>query len=164
MENQFNNGQSALTILRIFDAPLNRVWEAWTNPEELKKWWGPKDFTCPHSEMDFRVGGKYLSCMKGPDGKEYWSTGIYKEIAPFEKIVAGDSFADERGNVVPASYYGMGELPLELEIEISFNELKSGKTEMILRHSGLPEGEMREMTRQGWNQSFDKLEESLKII
>ena len=66
--------KKALSITRIFDAPRELVWKAWTNPEMFRKWWGPKGFTCPVSRIDFRVGGKYLSCMRGPDGKDYWST------------------------------------------------------------------------------------------
>ena len=63
--------QHELVIHRVFDLPVNKVWKALTEPEEFKKWWGPKDFTCPSSKMEAKVGGKYLSCMKGTYGKEY---------------------------------------------------------------------------------------------
>ena len=72
--------KDALTIIRVFDAPRGLVWEAWTEPENVKLWWGPKDFTSPVNKIDLRVGGKYLSCMRSPDGKDYWSTGVYREI------------------------------------------------------------------------------------
>jgi uncharacterized protein YndB with AHSA1/START domain len=79
-----------------------------------------------------------------------------------ERIVLTDSFADEQGNVVPASYYGMGEdFPQELEVTVTLEEV-GDKTRMTLRHAGMPEGEMREQTRAGWNESFDKLAESLR--
>ena len=150
-----------LTITRIFDAPRERVWKAWTDPEFLKKWWGPKNFTAPVIKIDFRVGGKYLSCMRGPDGKDYWSTGVYREIVPLEKLICTDSFADEKGNRVPASHYGMtGHWPLELLVTVTFEEL-GGKTKMILRHEGIPSGVMRELTETGWSESFDKLAESI---
>lgn len=151
-----------LKITRTFDAPLQKVWDAWTKPEYYKKWWGPKDFTCPYSEIDFRVGGKYLHCMKANDGKEYWSTGIYKEIDPMEKIVCTDSFADEKGNAVPASYYGMGDdFPMELKVLVTLKELE-GKTQMNMEHVGFPQGDMIEQAKIGWNESFDKLAKSLK--
>ena len=151
--------KNELTITRIFDAPRENVWRAWTTPEEMKKWWGPKYFTVPVSKIDLRVGGKYLSCMRGPDGKDYWSTGVYREIAPMERIVATDSFADEKGNIVPASHYGMGEdFPLELLVTVTFEEL-GNKTKMILRHEGIPAGMMHELTETGWSESFDKLAE-----
>lgn len=150
-----------ITITRIFDAPRERVWKAWTEPEAVKKWWGPKNFTAPVSEIDLRVGGKYLSCMRGPDGKEYWSTGVFREIVPFERLVLTDSFADEKGTVVPASHYGMtGDWPLELLVTVTFEDI-GGKTKMVLRHEGIPSGMMRELTETGWSESFDKLAEHI---
>jgi len=53
-----------LVIERVFDAPVARVWKAWTDPEQVKKWWGPKIFTAPLVSIDFRVGGTYLYCMQ----------------------------------------------------------------------------------------------------
>jgi len=153
------NNKEALTITRWFDAPRELAWKAWTEPERMKKWWGPQYFTAPVINIDFRVGGKYLSCMRGPDGKEYWSTGDYREIVPPERLVMTDHFADEKGNVVPASHYGMiGEFPLELLVTVTFETIGS-KTKMVLRHEGIPEGMMKEMTKAGWSTSFDKLAE-----
>lgn len=150
-----------LVITRTFDAPRESVWNAWTDPEQVKKWWGPKDFTAPVSKIDLRVGGKTLNCMRGPDGKDYWSTGVFREIVPNEKLVMTDSFSDPQGNPVPASQYGMeGDWPNELLVTVKFEE-SNGKTKMTLQHAGLPE-EAREMCEAGWNESFDKLAESLK--
>src|SRR5690242_8633745 len=94
-----------LTIVRYFDAPISAVWKAWTEPEAFKKWWGPKNFTCPVCEIDLRVGGKYVACMRGPEG-DFWITGTYLEIEPNRKLVYTDNFADEQGNIVEASHYG----------------------------------------------------------
>ncbi len=158
-----NQNRKELTITRIFDAPRELVWKAWTEPERVKRWWGPKDFTAPFSTLDFRVGGAYLNCMRSPDGKDYWSTGVYQEIVPMERIVYTDSFADEKGNVVPATHYGLSaDHPLEMLVTVTFEEEK-GKTKMTLRHAGLPPGTMSDMANAGWNQSFDKLAESLKM-
>jgi len=150
-----------ITISRVYDAPRELVWKAWTDPEHFKRWWGPKVFTTPFSKIDLRVGGKYLSCMRGPDGKDYWSTGVYREIVPNERIVLTDSFADEKGNIVPASHYGMtGDWPLEMLVTVTFEEL-GGKTKIILRHEGIPSGMMSELTEAGWSESFDKLADSI---
>src|SRR6267378_2706264 len=62
---------TALVITRVFDAPREQVWNAWTDPEQFKKWWGPEHFTAPVSEIDLRVGGTYFNCMRSPDGKDY---------------------------------------------------------------------------------------------
>jgi uncharacterized protein YndB with AHSA1/START domain len=150
-------------IERIFDAPRERVRQAWTVAEQLKRWWGPKEFTAPYAKIDLRVGEKYLFSMRSPEGKEYWSIGVYHEIVPMAKIVATDNFSNEKGNIVPPSLYGMnGDWPEELRVTVIFEEEPSGKTKMTLRHVGIPEGENREGARQGWNQSFGKLAESLR--
>ena len=151
-----------LLITRIFDAPRELVWHARTNPEHLMRWWGPKDYTSPACKLDFRVGGTYLFCMRSPEGQDFWTTGEYQEIIPLERIVFTDCFADETGNVVPAAYYGMGDdFPMELLVTVTFEDL-NGKTKMTLQHVGLPAGAHREGAQQGWNESFDKLAESLK--
>lgn len=154
-----------LVITRVFDAPRDLVWKAWTEPERTMRWWGPKNFTAPVSKIDLRVGGAYLSCMRGagPDGvvRDFWSTGVYREIVPQKRLVCTDSFADEKGNVVPASHYGMEEdFPLELLITVTFEET-GGKTTMTLLHEGMPAGQMRELSETGWNESFDKLADYL---
>jgi uncharacterized protein YndB with AHSA1/START domain len=94
-----------LVIERIFDAPRELAWRAWTDPERMKRWWAPKDFTAPHITIDLQVGGKYVFCMRGPDGNDFWSTGVYREIVPMERIVCTDCFADEKGIAVPATHY-----------------------------------------------------------
>jgi uncharacterized protein YndB with AHSA1/START domain len=156
------SAEQEIVITRVFDASREQVWKTWTDPEHLVRWWGPKDFTAPACTIDLCVGGKYLFCMRSPEGQNYWSTGVYREIVEPERIVCTDSFADEQGNVVPATHYGMGtDIPLELEVTVTLEE-HDGKTKMILRHVGIPAGEMSDMTRAGWNESFDKLAESLK--
>jgi uncharacterized protein YndB with AHSA1/START domain len=146
-----------LILTRVFDAQSTSVWKAWTDPEWVKLWWGPKGFTSPACSIDFRVGGKYLFCMKSADGLEFWSTGVYQEIVPLARIIFTDSFANEMGNVVPSTYYGLSsDFPLELHVTLTFQE-SAGRTAMTLEHVGLPPGEMAELTRDGWNESFDKL-------
>jgi uncharacterized protein YndB with AHSA1/START domain len=155
-------GGTEITITRVFDAPRERVWAAWTEPEQAMRWWGPKAYTAPACRIDLRVGGAYLLCMRSPEGQDYWSTGIYREIVPFERLVCTDSFADERGNVVPASHYGMeGDFPLELQVTVTFED-QGGKTVMTLRHEGFPPGPMSDLTAASWNESFDKLAEAVR--
>lgn len=150
-----------LVFERVLDAPRERVWQAWTDPEHMKQWWGPKDFTAPFMESDFREGGKYLWAMRGPDGQEYWSTGTFNEIVPPERLVITDSFADEKGNVVPPSHYGMeGDQPREGRITVTFEELDD-KTKLTVRHAGMAPSDTNEMVEQGWNETLDKLAASL---
>ncbi len=155
-----------ICITRIFDAPLAKVWKAWTDPEQVKEWWGPKDFTAPHVKTDFRVGGKYLYAMHGPAGSEFdkdmWSGGEYKEIIPMKKIVASDYFSDETGKKVSPKEYGMpGDWPEEMLVTVTFEELPDGKTKLTLLHEGHP-AEMADMAHAGWNQSLDKFTAALR--
>lgn len=154
-----------ILITRIFDAPVERVWKAWTDPVEAMKWWGPKDFTSPMCKIDLRVGGKYLFCMHGPAGspfdKDMWSAGEYKEIVPMKKIVATDHFADEKGNYVSPKDFGMpGEWPDEMIVTTTFESLPGNKTKLTLEHLGHPV-EMEKDATMGWNQSLDKFAAAL---
>jgi len=151
-----------VVITRIFDAPRELVWRAWTEPEHFMRWYGPKGFTSPVCKIDLRVGGVHLNCMRSPGGQDFWYTGIYREIIPMERLVYTDSFADEKGNRVPPSHYG---IPAEWESENLVTvtlEDQEGKTKMTLRHAGVPSGEMSDGAQAGWNEAFDKLAESLK--
>ncbi|HEX6281704.1 MAG TPA: SRPBCC domain-containing protein [Nitrososphaera sp.] len=99
-----NTNEHELIITHVFDAPRELVWKGWTDPERVKRWWGPKGFTAPFCKTDLQVGGVFHYCMRSPEGKDYWNTGAYPEIVEPERMVCTDSFADEEGNVVPASH------------------------------------------------------------
>ncbi len=150
-----------VVITRTFDAPRELVWKAWTEPERFMRWWGPKIFTSPECQIDLRVGGRFLWCMQWPDGRRNYTTGEYREIVTFQRLVYVTSFADADGNAVPASHYGMpDDGAFEMTVTVTFEE-QDGKTAMRLTHAGLPSG-MGESSSQGWNESFDKLEASLR--
>ena len=150
--------QNVLVIERVFNAPVDRVWDAWTDPEKMKIWTGPKGFTAPVIKQDFRVGGKYLTCMQAPDGQRFWSTGVYKEIIEHEKIVATDSFADEDGNVVNPTDIGMpADFPREMLLTVLFEALPDGNTKLTIRQEGMPASIAKD-AHADWNGSLDKLE------
>jgi len=90
--------EQQLTITRILDAPRELVFQAWTDPKLVAQWWGPRGFTAPVCELDARPGGSILIHMRGPDGKVYPMTGVYREILPPERLVFVSSALDETGN------------------------------------------------------------------
>jgi len=94
-----------LVISRVFDAPRELVFKAWTEPEHLVRWWGPKGHTTPYCEIDLRPGGVMHHCMRSPEGRDVWSKGVFREIVVPERIVLTDSFADAQGNVVPPTHF-----------------------------------------------------------
>lgn len=153
--------EQGVVITRIIDAPREDVFSAWTEPEQVKEWWGPTGFTTPFCEIDLRVGGVFHSCMRSPEGRDYCGKGIFQEIKPPERLVFTDTFVDKQGNQVPATYYDMSEsFPDELLIRVTFEEL-DGKTKLTLEHIGLPPGEDRDMAEEGWSESLDRLEDYL---
>ncbi len=136
-----------LEITRIFDAPRELVWKAWTNPEYVKQWWGPQGFTSPACKIDLRVGGEYLCCMKAPDGSEYWTGGEYVEIVAPERIVSQLFYANEHGKIPAAD-------PNDVEVRdvVTFEEYGNGQTKMTFKRNYWDEGE-----DEGMKQIFDKL-------
>jgi uncharacterized protein YndB with AHSA1/START domain len=152
--------QKTISIERVLNLPLRVVWKAWSDPECFKKWWGPKDFTCPTSLIDFKNGGENFSSMKGPDGKEYWTIANYKEIIPYKKIQYEDSFVNFKGHEVPPSFYDLPGDWSEVNVTVTFEGM-NGKTNMTVHQTGIPK-EMVEYCFQGWQSSLDKLEDTLK--
>jgi uncharacterized protein YndB with AHSA1/START domain len=149
-----------MTITRVFDAPVDLVWKAWTDPKYVMQWWGPNGFTSPVCKMDFRVGGRSLCCMKSPDGQEFWNAIEYHEIVPHEKIVSSMYFADANGNKVEPEAYGIDHEAIEGAYDVTlFEDLGNGKTK--LTHIGNEPMESAKNSGQleGWNQIIAKIEE-----
>lgn len=148
--------ENEILITRLLDGSRDLAWKVWTEPEFIMQWWGPKHFSSPSCRIDCRVGGTYLYCMRSPEGRDYWSTGRFREVKAPERIVCTDSFADENGTIVPPAYYGMSpEIPPESLITVVFEGL-TGQTRLTLRHAGFPPGEQQDLARAGWNESLDK--------
>jgi len=154
------NSKDAIVIERIFDAPVDLIWQMWTEPEHFKNWYGPKGFTVPVAEMDVCVGGKHLICMASPDGSmKMWTTGEYKEVFPDKRLVYTDSPADENGNVVSPSAMGMPDgYPATTEVTVLLEDL-GGRTKMVMTHAGVPADSG---ANEGWEQAFDKLADYFK--
>lgn len=82
-----NNDNRTMRIERTFNAPIELVWQVWTEPDHIKNWWGPNGFTNTIKTMNVREGGEWLFTMHGPDGTNYANRSVYKEIVPHKKIV-----------------------------------------------------------------------------
>ena len=150
-----------LVITRVFDAPRELVFKAWTEPERLMRWWAPKGCTTPYLRIDPRVGGVFHYCMRLPEGRDIWGIGVYREIVEPERIVYTDAFADADGNPVSPAHYGMSPShPPETLVTVTFAE-QEGKTMLTLRHSIPKSVEEWEGTQQGWTEMFDRLAEEL---
>ena len=150
--------EGEIVLSRVFHAPRTAVFAAWTEPERLVRWWGPNGFTTPVARIDLRPGGVFHTCMRSPDGQDFWSRGVYREVVVPERIVSTDTFADADGNIVEPTQYGMSaSWPREALVTLTFEE-HDGKTTFTLRHAvpGAAASEI-EMCRQGWTESLDRL-------
>ena len=148
--------EGEIMIARLYDAPRELAWRVWTEPGLIMQWWGPKGYTSPLCRNDLRVGGTYLYCMRSPGGQDYWTTGTYREVVRPERIVCTDSYADEKGIIVPATYYGMSpDIPGERLLSVTFRE-QAGRTRLTLKYNGIPPGEENDLARSGWHETLDK--------
>lgn len=119
-----------IRVERDFEAPLARVWAAWTESHWLDQWWAPKPWQAKTKKMDFSEGGYWLYVMIGPDGTKMWSRADYKSIIPLKTFSGQDAFCDEEGNIddkFPTSYWTVDfiekQSSTKIYIEILFNEL-----------------------------------------
>jgi len=153
----------ALVIERIFDAPRGLVWRAFTTPEHVARWWGPRGFTTRVEELDLSPGGRTLYVMVGPDGTEYPASGVFLEIEPPRRIVSTDEFGDGYEAAHP-------DLPQGMVITYLFDEVGDGgeKTRLTLRITH-PTAEDRRKHEEmgvvaGWGSSFDCLDDHLAAL
>jgi uncharacterized protein YndB with AHSA1/START domain len=156
------NNLEEFVITRVFDAPRDLVWKAFTEPQRLKEWWGPKGVTIVESKMDLRPGGSYHYAMRTPDGNTMWGKFVYREITPPSRMVFVSSFSDEAGGVT--RHPMAPNWPLEMLSTFLFEE-ESGKTRFTVRWSPLNATEEERATfvaghasmQQGWGGTLDKL-------
>ncbi len=158
------NSKKAVVIERIFEAPIELIWQMWTQPDHFKKWYGPKGFTVPVADLDVRVGGKRLVCMEmqTPDRTmKMWTTGDHTEVVPNQRLVYTESPADEEGNVVSPAAMGMPEgYPAMTEVTVVLEDL-GGRTKMVMTHAGIPADSPG---ASGWEQAFAKLAEHIEAV
>jgi uncharacterized protein YndB with AHSA1/START domain len=149
-----------MVITRVFDAPRELVWKAWTDPKYVMQWWGPKGFTSPVCKMDFRVGGKYLICTRTPDGQEFWHGGEYHEIVPHEKIISSMYFSDSEGNKVEPAQLGIEHEAIEGAHDvILFEDIGNGQTKLTFIGNEPMESAKNSGQLEGMNQVLDKVAE-----
>lgn len=153
-----------IVVKRIIDAPLALVWKAWTDPELVKRWWGPKDYTSPSAKIDLRVGGKFVFCMRAPleqGGGDSYTAGVYKQIVPMELLEFTQGLADKDGNRIDPAQLGMPpDFPEEICTTVAF-KTKSDMTEITITEYDWPVGQMMVYSLAGMHQSIDKLAETL---
>ncbi len=156
-------------ITRVFDAPRDLVWKAWTEPEHLAEWWGPKGCTVRVVKLDVRPGGMFHYAMQFKPGHDMWGRFVYREIAAPSRLVYVSSFSDEKGGITRAPFSQLNDTwPLEVLNTLTLSE-RGGKTTITLRGAPINATEeerkmfasMFASMQQGFGGTFDKLAEYL---
>ncbi len=141
-----------LRITRVFQAPREIVFKAWTTPAMLEKWFGCSAFTTTFAEADVRVGGEWRVGMRSPEGDNYLAFGVYKAIRPVEHLALTHQWSRMTANVNPANH----------ETLVTVDLFKEGNgTRMEFRQTGLATEASRDSHVGGWGDSFDALAEVL---
>jgi uncharacterized protein YndB with AHSA1/START domain len=145
--------ERVLGITRIFDAPRHLVFKAWTEPGHLVHWWGPRGFTSTILVNDVRPGGTYRVHMRGPEGDDHWSQGVYREVVEPERLVMAGAWTDADGK--PTSP--------ETLLTVTFEE-QQGKTKLTLHQAVFESVTVRDEHRGGWTSSLDRLADYLATV
>ncbi len=144
-------GEGSVKIVRVFDAPRDLVWQAWTDPKMLAQWFGPRGFTSSVPQWELRVGGALRIVMHGPDGNDYPMKGVFTQVKPPERLAYTNIALDGDGNHL-----------LEGDTTVSLSD-SGGKTTMVLTSHMVGRvpfaPQMLAGMEAGWTQSIDKLEE-----
>jgi uncharacterized protein YndB with AHSA1/START domain len=139
-----------LHMQRVFDAPRELLWAAWTRPEMLVLWLGPAEWPAISTTQDLRVGGQWRAGLKRADGDDLlWQSGIYREVTPPERLVFTFKWED-------ASHEDGA--PAETLVTVVFSALPDGRTRMDFTHEGLKSAESLSGHKQGWTSTFDRLQ------
>jgi uncharacterized protein YndB with AHSA1/START domain len=167
MKNAAHSSPDEFVISRVFDAPRELVWKAWTEPDRLMKWFGPKGVTMPRCKMDFRPGGIFHYCMLTPEGKEMWGKWVFREIEAPARLVLVSSFSDSAGGITRHPLNA--QWPLETLSTTTF-ESQGDKTRLTIHWTPVNATTEEQATfaqsqasmQQGWGGTMEQLENYLK--
>jgi len=143
-----NTSECILRLVRHYPHPKERIFAAWTRPEQLVKWWGPKGVRIPHCQMDLHVDGGWETTMRNADGSEFFVSGKYLEITPSTRLVFTWAWRNDdiRGH--------------ETTVTVEFEEKDNG-TKLTLTQELFESIEARRLHNEGWVSSLDCLSEHL---
>lgn len=157
------------SLIRVFDAPRALLWTCWTEPGHVSRWWGPKPFTCPVSEIDARVGGTFRLVVRSPGGDDYAMSGIFREIVPQQKFVKEDDVSEHSEawhDMVDPDRRGQGKRRIDILTTVTFEDqaTEEGMGTKITIYTRLPSVTIRDNfasfgLKEAWDSSFGKLDD-----
>jgi uncharacterized protein YndB with AHSA1/START domain len=160
------SAERVLVISRVFNAPRELVWKAFTDPEQMNQWWGTRGLTTRVHRLDPRPGGTFIYSQRTAEGKETWGKWVYREIVAPERFTVVNSSTDESGNPVPPPFNPAW--PLEMLTTATFTE-RGGRTTLEIWTTPLNATESqrrafdegRKFMEGGFNATLDRLDEYL---
>jgi uncharacterized protein YndB with AHSA1/START domain len=138
-----------LVITRVFDAPRDVVFQAWTEPGRVARWWGPQGFVTTYCDMDIRPGGAFRVCMRSPEGAEHWKQGVYREVVEPERLVFTFAWEDADGNPTHQTL-----------VTVSFAE-EGSRTKLTLHQAVFETVARRDEHQRGWTSTLQRFAEYL---
>lgn len=144
-------------VTRVFDAPVEQVWQAWTDSAFVHQWWGPNGFTAPIAEMDVREGGTSRVSMRSPEGHEMYNTWSYDRVIPLERLEFFMAFADADWQRKSPAELGLPpDIPAPVRHLVTFTRAGQ-KTELTVTEFGYTSPQTLEMSKLGLEQCLDKM-------
>lgn len=154
-----------IVVTRIIDAPVELVWRAWTDPEYVKRWWGPQGYSSPFCKIDLREGGNFVFAMQAPKeqgGQVSYVSGTYRRIVPQERLEFTQGLSDQDGNPVDPVQVGMpADFPKEIPTTVTFKSMRCDMTKLTVTEHDWTPSQMYVYSVAGLNQTIDKLAESI---
>ena len=150
-----DNGEQVLMIERVFDAPREEVFKAWTDDNLLMQWFCSKGFRVVFADIDLRPGGAWRTGMESPEGKVFIEAGEYKEITPPERLVMTWAWEDAQGEECAIDH--------ETLVTVTFSVHEDNKTKMQFKQEVFFTEKTRDGHSQGWSEAFDNLELFLSL-
>jgi uncharacterized protein YndB with AHSA1/START domain len=146
MDFSIDKKNSTVTVKREFDAPVSKVWAAWTESNLLDQWWAPKPWKSKTKSMDFKPGGRRLYAMVGPEGEEHWAIADFKSISPTKNFKVSDAFSDKQGNINK-------DLP-QSEWNVDFEDSSDGSTMVTIEIKHQKPEDLDAIMEMGFKEGF----------
>jgi uncharacterized protein YndB with AHSA1/START domain len=151
-----------LTVVRTYNTALDLVWQAWSDPEQVKRWWGPNYFISSHCVMDFRVGGKTVVSMRPPGGQDIFTEWLYQRIEPMERIEFLQNRVNEQGGIIETDYTDPeSATPRDIRTVAVFKALGPRSVLTVTEHD-YPGGELFRWEETRLEQTLDRLSTTLQ--
>lgn len=151
-----------VVVTRTIDAPVSRVWDAWTQPAEVMRWWGPAGWTSPEAHMDVRAGASSRVSMRSPDGVELHNLGTYQQVVPEVRLEFTMEFCDPSGRVVDPTDLGLPPgIPVPVRHVVTLTASGGESTELTVTEYGYSSEMTYQMSLAGLEQTLDKMAASL---